>query len=62
MTNPHPGVWDQSFSQISSINVTGPHSLVLTLLATGGKFLLSPPGRPGVVHGIADGSELGDPE
>ncbi len=30
MTNPHPGVWDQSFSQISSINVTGPHSLVLT--------------------------------
>ena len=30
MTNPHPGVWDQSFSQISSIDVTGPHSLVLT--------------------------------
>ncbi len=30
MTNPHPGVWDQSFSQISSINVTGSHTLVLT--------------------------------
>jgi len=30
MTNPHPGVWDQSFSEISSINVTGTDSIVLT--------------------------------
>ena len=30
MTNPHPGVWDQSFSDISSIDVTGADSLVLT--------------------------------
>jgi peptide/nickel transport system substrate-binding protein len=30
MTNPHPGVWDQSFSEISSINVTSPTSLVLS--------------------------------
>ena len=30
MTNPHPGVFDQSFSEISSINVTSPTSLVVT--------------------------------
>jgi peptide/nickel transport system substrate-binding protein len=29
MTNPHPGVWDQSFSEISAINVTSPTSIVL---------------------------------
>jgi peptide/nickel transport system substrate-binding protein len=29
LTNPHSGVWDQSFSQISSINVTGTDSLVM---------------------------------
>ena len=30
MTNPNPGVFDQSFSQISSINVTSPTSIVVT--------------------------------
>jgi peptide/nickel transport system substrate-binding protein len=30
LTNPHPGVWDQSMSEISSINVTGTDSLVMT--------------------------------
>ena len=30
LTNPRPGVWDQSFSQISSISVSSPTSLVLT--------------------------------
>jgi peptide/nickel transport system substrate-binding protein len=29
LTNPHPGVWDQSMSEISSINVTGTDSLVM---------------------------------
>jgi peptide/nickel transport system substrate-binding protein len=30
LTNPHPGVWDQSMSEISSINVTGTDTLVIT--------------------------------
>jgi peptide/nickel transport system substrate-binding protein len=30
LTNPHPGVWDQSMSEISSIDVTGTDSLVMT--------------------------------
>jgi peptide/nickel transport system substrate-binding protein len=29
LTNPHPGVWDQSMSEISAINVTGANSLVM---------------------------------
>src|SRR5580700_7638437 len=29
LTNPHSGVWDQSMSEISSINVTGTDSLVM---------------------------------
>ena len=29
LTNPHPGVWDQSMSDISSIDVTGTDTLVM---------------------------------
>jgi peptide/nickel transport system substrate-binding protein len=33
LTNPHPGVWDQSMSEISSINVIGTDSLVMDFSA-----------------------------
>jgi ABC-type transport system substrate-binding protein len=33
LTNPHPGVWDQSMSDIASINITGPDSLVMDFSA-----------------------------
>ena len=62
LTNPHPGVWDQSMSEISSIDVTGTDSLVMNfsqpvastfypLLADQESFMALP-----------TGSELGEPE
>ncbi len=56
-TNPHPGVWDVSFSQLSSITVTGVDSLVLNFsspvassfyphLADQESFMALPTGAP----------------